>query len=178
MKVRNRQSQVVRHVALQHCERGRARAMSRTSAVAAAVRLGLVGLAAAGGGCVADPAIAESTVEAALVNGAVTANLVITNDWGGGYTAELRMSNTGAPTTAWTTVVQLGGSSLSNAWNASATPSGDVLTASNLSYNAAIPSATTAVWGFQGTGSGRPSLTSISFTGGTAQPPPGNPPPA
>jgi hypothetical protein len=144
----------------------------------AAVRLGLVGLVAAGGGCLGDSAIAESAVQSELVNGAVTANLVIINDWGSGYTAELRMSNAGAPTTAWTTVVQLGGGSFSNAWNASATPSGGVLTASNLSYNAAIPSATTAVWGFQGTGTGRPSLTSISFTVGTAQPPPSNPPPS
>jgi hypothetical protein len=178
MKVRNQQSHAVRQLALQNFERGRARVVSRTSAAASAVRFGLLGFVVAGGACLGDPTVAESNVESALVNGAVTANLVINNDWGSGYTAELRMSNTGAPTTAWTTVVQLGGSTLSNAWNASATPSGDVLTASNLSYNAAIPSTTTMVWGFQGNGTGRPSLTSISFTGGTAQPPPDDPPPS
>jgi len=129
-----------------------------------------------GGGCVADPSVAESTVQGALVNGAVTANLVITNDWGSGYTAEIRMSNTGAPTTAWTTVVRMGGGSLGNAWNASVTPSGDDLTATNLSFNAAIPATTTMIWGFQGVGTGRPTLTSLSFTG-SATPPPGNPPP-
>jgi Glycosyl hydrolase family 12/Cellulose binding domain len=70
------------------------------------------------------------------------------------------------PTTAWTTVVNLGGSSLTNAWNASTTVSGSQLTASNLSYNAAIPTTLTAVWGFQGAGSGRPILTALSVSGG------------
>src|SRR6185436_16665599 len=45
--------------------------------------------------------------------------------------------------------------------------SGSQLTASNLSYNAAIPSTLAAVWGFQGAGSGRPTLTSLSVTGGS-----------
>jgi hypothetical protein len=177
MEIRNRESEAVRRSAVQ---RGQARVTSRTSVAAATVRLGLgglVALAAAGGGCLGDPSIAESTVQGALVNGAVTANLVITNDWGSGYTAELRMSNTGAPTTAWTTVVRLGGSSLGNAWNASVTPSGDDLTAKNLAFNAAIPATTTTVWGFQGAGSGRPTLTSLTFTGSATPPPPDNPPP-
>ena len=117
--------------------------------------------------------LAESS--APLTLGPVTANLVIINDWGAGYTAELRMSNVGATTTAWTTVVALGGSTLVNAWNATTAVSGDQLTASNLSYNAAIPGATTAVWGFNGNGSGRPTLAAITIDGGA--PPPSNPPP-
>ena len=109
----------------------------------------------------------ESTEIAGLTSGAVTANLVITNDWGTGYTASLEMANTGAATTAWTAVVNLGGSTVSNAWNAGTTTSGGQLTATNLSYNAAIPSTNTAVWGFQGAGSGRPTLISISVNGGS-----------
>src|ERR1051325_7052083 len=112
------------------------------------------------------PTSSTTATDAALTSGSVTANLVITNDWGSGYTAEVRMVNSGTPTTAWTTVVNLGGSSLTNAWNASTTVSGSQLTASNLSYNAAIPTTLTAVWGFQGAGSGRPTLTSLSVTGG------------
>jgi hypothetical protein len=114
-----------------------------------------------------DGAMPLSATEAAeLTTGAVTANLVITNDWGTGYTASLVMANAGAATTAWTAVVSLGGSTLSNAWNAGTTTSGDRLTATNLAYNAAIPAASTEVWGFQGTGAGRPTLVSLSVNGG------------
>ncbi|HET9624132.1 MAG TPA: cellulose binding domain-containing protein [Kofleriaceae bacterium] len=97
---------------------------------------------------------------------------MITNDWGTGYTASLQMANAGAPTTAWSAVVDLGGSTVSNAWNATTATAGGQLTASNVSYNAAIPSTTTDVWGFQGAGSGRPSLVSLSINGGSAPPPP------
>lgn len=119
---------------------------------------------------------ALGTETGALVNGAVTANLVITNDWGAGYVAEMRMSNTGAATTSWATGVQLGGSTVTNAWNASIATSGGSITATNLGHNASIPAATTAMWGFQGSGSGRPSLTSLTVNGG-APPPDGPPPP-
>jgi hypothetical protein len=138
----------------------------------------LLALAALGAGCAtSDAQVAESV--SSLTSGAVTAALVITNDWGSGYSAELRMSNTGAATTGWTTVVTLGGSALSSAWNVSTQLTGDSLAATNLSYNAAIPSTTTAVWGFNGNGTGRPSLTSITIGGGTtSDPPPSNPPPS
>jgi hypothetical protein len=127
-------------------------------------------------GCADDDALEESSSHAAVTTGAVTANLVITNDWGAGYTADVRMSNAGAATTAWTTVVQLNGGALTNAWNATTQVGGDQITAGNLSQNAAIPAATTAVWGFQGAGSGRPTLVSLAVNGGAA-PPPTNPPP-
>jgi cellulose binding protein with CBM2 domain len=76
----------------------------------------------------------------ALTSGSVTAELIITNDWGSGYTADIRMSNSGAATTSWTTTVNLGGSTVVNAWNAATSISNGQLVASNLSYNAAIPS--------------------------------------
>src|SRR3954447_5537424 len=117
------------------------------------------------GGCGADLTDGGSSyVVGAATSGGVTATLVIASDWGSGYTADVRMSNTGAATTSWTAVINLGGSTLTNSWNATVTNSGGTLTAKNMGFNAAIPSSTTSVFGFQGSGSGRPTLTSISVT--------------
>jgi hypothetical protein len=117
-------------------------------------------------GCVREPSDSSNqTVASELASGAVTATLVL-NDWGAGYTADVRLSNTGAATTAWTVVVALGGSTLTNSWNATVTNSAGTLTAQSLGYNGAIPANPTAVWGFQGAGAApaRPTLLSLSVT--------------
>lgn len=117
-------------------------------------------------GCgITQPEPSVGTAAGALTTGAVTATLVL-NDWGSGYTADVRISNSGPPTTSWTVIINLGGSTLTNSWNATLTSSNGTVTARNASHNAALPSGTTSVWGFQGVGvaPARPTLVSLSFT--------------
>ncbi len=75
------------------------------------------------------------------------------NSWGGGFTANVTVANTG--TTAWSgwTVAWTwpGDQKVTNAWNAQVTQSGTKVTATNVSYNGAVPAGGSTSFGFQGT---------------------------
>ncbi|HEU5425387.1 MAG TPA: cellulose-binding domain-containing protein [Actinocrinis sp.] len=77
----------------------------------------------------------------------------VKNEWGGGFTANVTVTNTG--TTAingWTLKFTFpGDQKVTNAWNATVTQSGSAVTATNASYNAAIAPGGNAQFGFQGT---------------------------
>ncbi|MCX4744723.1 cellulose binding domain-containing protein [Kitasatospora sp. NBC_01287] len=78
------------------------------------------------------------------------------NDWGGGFTATLVLTNTGsAPVSGWTLSFDWPGDQrLSSGWNANWTQSGSTVTATSLSYNATLaPGASTSV-GFNASYSG------------------------
>lgn len=94
-----------------------------------------------------------------------TANLVIQqpasfchvtytpNNWQGGFTANVTISNTGSsPINSWTlTFAFPGDQKITNAWNATVSQSGQNVSATNVSYNATIPAGGSQSFGFQGT---------------------------
>ncbi|HZP53517.1 cellulose binding domain-containing protein, partial [Actinocrinis sp.] len=75
------------------------------------------------------------------------------NEWYGGFTANVTVTNTGTSaingwTLKWTFP---GDQKVTNAWNATLTQSGSAATATNVSYNASIAPGGNAQFGFQGT---------------------------
>jgi len=75
------------------------------------------------------------------------------DEWGGGFVANLTVANTGtAAINGWTlTFAFPGDQHITNAWNATVNQSGANVTATNASYNAAIAPGGNAQFGFQGT---------------------------
>ncbi|KPI24066.1 cellulase family glycosylhydrolase [Streptomyces sp. NPDC054950] len=86
----------------------------------------------------------------------------VSSDWGGGFNAEVKVTNTG--TTAigsWkVTWTWSGAQQITSMWNASYTQSGAGVTAVNASHNGAVPAGGSASFGFGGTpgGGGVPSV--------------------
>ncbi|MEV1334025.1 cellulose binding domain-containing protein [Micromonospora costi] len=78
------------------------------------------------------------------------------NSWNTGFTADVRITNTGsAPVDGWTVTYDLpAGQRVTNAWNATVTQSGPTVTARNLSWNGTLAPGGTASFGYQGTLSG------------------------
>jgi hypothetical protein len=90
------------------------------------------------------------------------------NEWGGGLTASVTITNTG--TTAvngWTLAFSFpGDTKVTSAWNATVTQSGAAVTATNVSYNAGIPAGANVSFGFQGTWTGNDAVpTSFALNG-------------
>lgn len=108
--------------------------------------------------------------ELSSTDGRVSAVLTLESDWGSGYRAKITLtSSSSTPTTGWTVVVDLNGSQMTSSDLGSTSPrpttSGPV-TITNLSWNAAVSSSSSVTFGFNGSGSGRPTVTSVTYTGG------------
>lgn len=75
------------------------------------------------------------------------------NEWQGGLTANLTVTNTGSSAVnGWSVGFAFPGDTrVTNAWNATVTQNGNAVTATNMSYNASIPSGGNVQFGFQGT---------------------------
>ncbi|WP_435824240.1 cellulase family glycosylhydrolase [Micromonospora echinofusca] len=113
------------------------------------------------------------------------------NQWPGGFTANVAVTNLGDPIDGWRlTWTFPAGQQVTSAWNATVSAVGADVTAVNLGYNAAIGTNATVSFGFNGTWSGvntAPTtfaLNGVTCTGGvgptTAPPttaPPTTPPP-
>ncbi|MFD9462700.1 cellulose binding domain-containing protein [Streptomyces sp. NPDC060027] len=88
--------------------------------------------------------------------GACTVTYKITNQWSGGFQADVSLANTGsAAWTGWT----LGwtfpdGQKITQLWNADHTQSGAAVTAKNLTWNANVAPGSTVSFGFTGSGTG------------------------
>ncbi len=78
------------------------------------------------------------------------------NDWGGGFTANLVLTNTGStPVNGWTLSFGWpGNQQLSNGWNAAWTQSGSTVTATGLSYNGTLAPGASTTLGFNASYSG------------------------
>jgi hypothetical protein len=76
-----------------------------------------------------------------------------TNAWQDGFTADVTVTNTGtAPVDGWRLAFTLpSGQRITNAWNASVTPSTGAVTATGASHNARIAPGGSLSFGFQGT---------------------------
>ncbi|GHJ16507.1 extracellular exo-alpha-L-arabinofuranosidase [Micromonospora sp. AKA38] len=99
----------------------------------------------------------------------------VSSQWGGGFGAEVAITNLGDPLNNWTLTWSYGaGQTVTQAWNATVTQSGANVTARNVDYNGAIPTNGTTSFGFNGAWtSSNPAPTSfalngVTCTGGTA----------
>ncbi|HZF90298.1 glycoside hydrolase family 9 protein [Streptomyces sp.] len=88
------------------------------------------------------------------------------SSWNGGFTAEVRIKNTGAaPVDGWKLGFSFrGGEQVTNAWNATVTQSGAEVTAANAGHNATLPAGGTTSFGFQagGTPAGAPAAFTLN----------------
>lgn len=89
------------------------------------------------------------------------------NEWTGGYTAELRVTNEGPALSDWRlTWTYEGDQRVTSAWNATATQTGHAVTAVNTAWNGALTTGGTVGFGVQGTsGSGGPVPTDFALNG-------------
>ncbi|WFE35531.1 non-reducing end alpha-L-arabinofuranosidase family hydrolase [Micromonospora sp. WMMD975] len=135
-----------------------------------------VGLASAGA-----VLLATTGVVAALPAGAAAAGCsvkyTVTAQWGGGFGADVAITNLGDSLSNWTLTWNYGaGQTVTQAWNATVTQSGAAVTAKNVSYNGSIPTNGTTSFGFNGAwNSSNPAPTSftlngVTCTGGTTNP--------
>src|SRR5690606_28482432 len=78
------------------------------------------------------------------------------NEWPGGFTADVTVTNTGSSAiNGWNlTFTFPSGQRVTNGWNATISQSGATVTAQNMSYNASIPPGGSVSFGFQGTWTG------------------------
>ena len=86
-------------------------------------------------------------------NGSCQVTYTKASEWGGGFVANLTITNTGTSAiNGWTlTFTFPGDQHITTAWNGNASQSGENATITNASYNAAIPASGTTSLGFQGT---------------------------
>ena len=116
-----------------------------------------------------------ATVTAALGVLAVTASAAagcrvgytVSNQWQGGFGANVTITNLGDPVNGWTlTWAYTAGQSVTQAWNATVTQSGSQVTASNVGYNAAIATGASTSFGFNASWTGsNPTPTSFTLNG-------------
>ncbi|MFB9445003.1 cellulose binding domain-containing protein [Dactylosporangium vinaceum] len=105
----------------------------------------------------AGPSPSKSTSpSASSAPGGCAATYTVTNQWPGGFQGEVTVRNTGTAAIAgWTTRFTFtGGATVSQAWNATLTQSGAVVTGTNVSWNGALAANGTATYGFLGNGTG------------------------
>jgi cellulose 1,4-beta-cellobiosidase len=110
-----------------------------------------------------------------------------TNDWPGGFTANITLKNLGDPINGWTLgwTFPNAGQRVQQGWSAELTQSGSQVTARSLSYNGSLATGASTSIGFNGAWSGsnpRPTsftLNGVTCNGGTTPttPPPTTPPP-
>ncbi|MFG2857671.1 glycosyl hydrolase family 18 protein [Streptomyces mirabilis] len=112
-----------------------------------------------------------------------TATYTKTQDWGTGFEGKWTVTNTGTTSiSSWTIDWDFpSGTSVTSAWDADVTSSGNHWTAKNKSYNGTLAAGASVSFGFNGAGTGSPSnctLNGGSCNGGTTVPgdnPPGAP---
>jgi cellulase/cellobiase CelA1 len=94
----------------------------------------------------------------------------VKNEWTGGFTANVTVTNSGtAAINGWTLAFSFpGDQKVTNAWNATVSQSGAAVTATNVSYNAAIAPGGNAQFGFQGTWAGNDTSPTHFTVNGTA----------
>ncbi|WP_433175032.1 cellulose binding domain-containing protein [Actinoallomurus sp. CA-150999] len=78
------------------------------------------------------------------------------NQWTGGFTAQVAVTNNAAPVTSWTlTWTFAGDQKVTSAWNAQVTQSGQAVTAHDSGYNGALGTGGSTTFGFQATVGGQ-----------------------
>ncbi|WP_211272060.1 cellulose-binding domain-containing protein, partial [Micromonospora rosaria] len=111
-----------------------------------------------------------TTVHAAAAAPGCRVDYRITNQWGGGFGAEVGITNLGDPVNGWalTWSFPAAGQQVTQAWNATVTSAGAQVTARNVDHNAAIGTGATTSFGFNGAWTGsNPVPTSFALNGTT-----------
>ena len=88
------------------------------------------------------------------------------SSWQGGYQLQLTVTNgSSTASTSWSAAFSFADTSetISQAWNATTTQSGEKVTAASASYNGAIPAGGSTTWGMTVNGS-NPALSALSCT--------------
>ncbi|NYH55471.1 mannan endo-1,4-beta-mannosidase [Nocardiopsis arvandica] len=95
-------------------------------------------------------------------SGDCEADYTVTNEWGGGFQAEVTVT-AGADVTGWTVTWSFdSGESVSHAWNASVSSSGADVTATDVGYNGTLSAGQSTSFGFVGTHGGSVSTPELS----------------
>ncbi|MGW4968171.1 arabinofuranosidase catalytic domain-containing protein [Nonomuraea sp. NPDC004186] len=110
----------------------------------------------------------------------------VTNQWPGGFGANVSVNNLGDPINGWKlTWAFPAGQTITQLWNGTYTQSGSQVTVSNVSYNGSIPSGGSTSFGFNGSWNGSNpvptsfALNGVTCTGDVSTPtPPVTPPPS
>ncbi|MFS0695491.1 glycoside hydrolase family 6 protein [Streptomyces nitrosporeus] len=130
--------------------------MSRTSRTtmrrsrAALIAAGALVAAAAGSAAAAVPFGSSAAAAAGC-----TVDYKIQNQWNGGLTASVSVTNNGAAVNGWTLEwVFANGEKVSQGWNSTITQSGSAVTAKDAGYNASLSTGGSATFGFNATGNG------------------------
>ncbi|MFE2615347.1 cellulose binding domain-containing protein [Micromonospora chalcea] len=135
---------------------------------------------------------ALTTMTAAAAAAACRVDYRITNQWSGGFGADVTVTNLGDPVNGWTLGWSFAaGQQVVQAWNATVSQSGAQVSARDAGYNAAIGTGGTANFGFNGSWNNASNPVPAAFTlNGTActgapstsappsTPPPSTPPPS
>ncbi|MFI6732552.1 non-reducing end alpha-L-arabinofuranosidase family hydrolase [Nonomuraea sp. NPDC050451] len=113
------------------------------------------------------------TVQPAQAAVACRVDYTISSSWPGGFNAGVTINNLGDAVNGWRLTWSFGaGQQITQIWNATQTQSGSSVTATNVSYNASIPSGGSTNFGFTGSWNGsNPVPTSFALNGVTC----GNP---
>ncbi|WP_326555930.1 family 43 glycosylhydrolase [Micromonospora sp. NBC_01813] len=135
--------------------------------------------------------VAATTVAAVSAAGIVTAvaaqaavgcrvTYTVTNQWQGGFGANVVVDNLGDPVTSWRLTWSFAaGQTISQLWNGTVTQSGSQVTVDNVSYNGNIATGGSANFGFNGTWtSGNPVPASFALNGVTCTGTPTTPAPS
>ncbi|MBQ1045179.1 MULTISPECIES: cellulose binding domain-containing protein [unclassified Micromonospora] len=127
-----------------------------------------------------------TTMTAAAAAAACRVDYRITNQWSGGFGADVTVTNLGDPVNGWTLGWSFAaGQQVVQAWNATVSQSGAQVSARDAGYNAALGTGGTANFGFNGSWNNASNPVPAAFTlNGTActgapstTPPPSTPPP-
>ena len=121
-------------------------------------------------GTAAVAAVAAGTVAAvnAYAAAGCRVDYAIASQWGGGFGANVTITNLGDPVNGWTlTWSYTAGQTITQAWNATVTQSGANVSATNVSYNGSIATNATTSFGFNGSwnNSSNPVPTSFALNG-------------
>ncbi|QOC91143.1 rhamnogalacturonan lyase family protein [Micromonospora craniellae] len=135
--------------------------MPRTTRRAALLATATATIVAAGG---------LTTLTASAAAAGCRVDYRVTNQWSGGFGADVTVTNLGDPLTGWTVTWTwpAAGQQVSQAWNATVSQSGAQVTARNVDYNAALGTGASTSFGFNGSWSGsNPPPTAFAVNGTT-----------
>ncbi|MBO4142147.1 lytic polysaccharide monooxygenase [Micromonospora tulbaghiae] len=118
-----------------------------------------------GGGGTPPPTTPPPTTPPPAGNGACTATFRKTNEWSGGFGAEVTVRAGNAAISGWTVAwTWPNGQSITNSWNATVTSSGSSVTASNVAYNGSLSANATTSFGFNASWNGTNSTPTLTCT--------------
>ncbi|WP_082159614.1 cellulose binding domain-containing protein [Micromonospora sp. HK10] len=132
-------------------------------------------------GAVAVAACAVAALPASAASGC-RVTYTLTNQWPGGFGADLTITNLGDPLNGWTLTWSYGaGQQVTQSWNATVTQNGAQVTARNASWNGALASNASTSFGLNGSVTGSnpaPASFALNGTACTGSGPTGTPTPS